>query len=143
MSNITKKLSTGHTIYLSQHDDRMLKRAYEYMAGFAKRVQLLADIEEKRAMINKVHNEIVSTKKQSEQKEQAYEAELRAIDIEALTEQQAAMREELLMAEEKLRLHENSIQTIKASDIDAILRHHNTNLSLAKIEVFIFDIIEI
>ena len=68
---------------------------------------------------------------------------MRAIDIEALTEQQAAMREELLMAEEKLRLHENSIQTIKASDIDAILRHHNTNLSLAKIEVFIFDIIEI
>jgi len=105
------------------------------MAGFAKRMQLLAEVEEKRTIINKVTTEIITTRKQCEQKEQTYETELRAIDIEALTEQQASIRDDLLMAEEKLRLHDNSIHTIKLSDIDAILKHHNTNLSMAKIEV--------
>ena len=34
---VTKRLSTGQTINLTAHEEKLLRQAYEYLAGYAKR----------------------------------------------------------------------------------------------------------
>ena len=43
-----KTLSTGQTISLTAHEERTLKHAYDYMAGYAKRLTLTNMIDKKK-----------------------------------------------------------------------------------------------
>jgi Ca2+-binding EF-hand superfamily protein len=48
------KLSTGHKIEVVPTDHKMLRHAYEYMAGFVKRHQLMGVINSKKAELKKI-----------------------------------------------------------------------------------------
>lgn len=37
---VTKRLSTGQTIKLTAHEEKLLRQSYEYLAGYAKRQHL-------------------------------------------------------------------------------------------------------
>ena len=43
-----KKLSTGQTISLTPHEEKTLKHAYDYMAGYAKRLHLTSMVDKKK-----------------------------------------------------------------------------------------------
>ena len=51
---VTKKLSTGHEITMVATDVKMLRHAFDYMAGFVKRKSLLELVQLKRNEVNEL-----------------------------------------------------------------------------------------
>lgn len=47
---VKRRLATGQTVALSPQDDKTLRAAYEFCAGYVKRMQLTAQLEAKRAV---------------------------------------------------------------------------------------------
>ena len=48
---MSRRLSTGQTISLTKQDEKMLRAAYDYMQGFAKRTQLEQFVELKKTEV--------------------------------------------------------------------------------------------
>jgi hypothetical protein len=58
-----KIMATGQTIYLTAHEDKMLRRVYLYLAGYAQRNAYIKKIELKREEVLQYSGGVVSSGK--------------------------------------------------------------------------------
>ena len=132
--SVTKKLNTGHTITLSLHDDKMLRKAFEYMAGFALRNKILVELDMKKlsGKANAIDNSVGSYSDEFVEDKSSIvgNEEIK----KSINEIQNKLKEEISILEEKLNAT-TVIQVISANDIDALCRHHEAILPKKRIDV--------
>ncbi len=55
---IPRRLSTRQTVSLSPQDEKMLKRTFEYMAGYVRRATLEQQLQQRRALLEELNGTI-------------------------------------------------------------------------------------
>jgi hypothetical protein len=142
--NVVKDLSTGQSIYLTVYEDRMLKRVYDYLAGYAARQQFVKKIELKKEEVSVISSEV----KQMISKEanhsddnivKSYRVEQRNTN-EIQTDAMFKAKDELQLLEEKFKHFENQHHKIGFKDIDLLLRKLGVTMPKKNIEVSVFTL---
>eukprot|EP01041_Mallomonas_annulata_P005314 gene5314-10625_t len=152
MALITRKLSTGQTVEFNPHDERMLRKSYDYLAGFAKRMELMRMIQLKRTERNPPTTFLsqINLEKQNQQQKQVHKDESNqdqdsfsdidkgADDIDA----DSLENLNLEALEERLQLFDDTEQTISLKDIESILNDLESSMSKRRIENLIWEVDE-
>mmetsp|Transcript_1419 Transcript_1419/g.2269 ORF Transcript_1419/g.2269 Transcript_1419/m.2269 type:complete len:260 (+) Transcript_1419:136-915(+) len=143
--NVTKKLSTGHTIYLTTQEDRMLKRVYDYLAGYAQRMVHIQKIENKKAEVVKNAGVIAASKglpsTDSNVILKSYKHDQRT-QLEIQTDAMFQLKDELQDLEDKFKAFEAQKHTIGFKDIDVVLRKLGAAMHKKNIEFMIWEVDE-
>lgn len=146
--NVTKELSTGQTIQLTSFEDRMLRRVYDYLAGYATRHSLMKKIEQKKEEVSSISNEVKfnMSKKENETFDmnnvvKSYRVEQRSAN-EIQTDAMFKAKDELSSIEEKYKLFENQEHKIGFKDIDVLLKKLGMSMPKKNIEFMIWEVDE-
>ena len=138
--NIEKALSTGQTIKLTSFEDRMLKRVYDYLAGYATRQQLVRKIEQKKEQVSAISSEVKQLMSRDAHQTddnniaKSYRVEQRSAN-EIQTDAMFKAKDELGVLEEKFKQFESQSHKIGFKDIDVLLRKLGVSLPKKNIEV--------
>lgn len=137
--NVAKDLSTGQSIRLTSFEDRMLKRVYDYLAGYAARQQYVKKIELKKEEVSAISSEVKQmiskeTSKSDDNIVKSYRVEQRNSN-EIQTDAMFKAKDELQLLEEKFKHFENQSHKIGFKDIDVLLRKMGVSLPKKNIEV--------
>lgn len=124
----TRKLSTGQIVKFDVHEERMVKSAYDYLAGFAKRQEIESILHAKKA--------------EDEKKRLAKQVEGDEVSVSDIgTDDGANEMEKLDIPTLQAMMDSFSItdHNITSDDIEALLQHLGTSLSKKKIKTMIWE----
>lgn len=144
--NVTKDLSTGQSISLTSFEDRMLKRVYDYLAGYAARQQYIKKIELKKEEVSAISSEVkqMISKEANQSNDnivKSYRVEQRNSN-EIHTDAMFKAKDELQILEEKFKHFENQTHRIGFKDVDVLLRKLGVTLPKKNIEFMIWEVDE-
>lgn len=162
----TKTLSTGHRLIVSPQEDKMLRRAFDYISGYKQRIRLEKLIDEKHRMIIALgmnsdrllplSNDPVKTAEQRQELAYILKQSLINInakssngeqtkeDIDAKIDEYFKLREELrtLQKKENDISDGNSNSVISIKDIDAITKKLGVHFNHRQLELMIWEVDE-
>ena len=158
MSNIAKKthqkrLVTRQTVSLSSQDEKMLKRTFDYMAGYVQRTHLETTLDEKKQLLNELNDLVKTDNSHSSEKvhgkpsqSQSQSASLVASSQDMRSEADKRLdefykvKDELSVLEKMHKEHLGAIHTICIKDVDAITKKRGVSLTKKQIEQMIWEI---
>lgn len=140
---IEKRLVFGQWISLTPVDERMLRNAFDYMAGYTKRVKLASLVEEKTNEINtlttkypKMLSDIKMSNKNSVISENKSE-------YDAAIDEYYVKKEELNILEEKYSAHmAHNDHKITLRDLESLTKKLGANISKRYLQHMIWEIDE-
>lgn len=140
---IEKRLVFGQRISLTPVDERMLRNAFDYMAGYTKRITLASLVEDKTNEINELTNkypkmlsDIKNTKKNNVITENKSE-------YDAAIDEYYIKKEELTTLEEKYTAHlASNDHKITLKDLESLTKKLGANISKRYLQHMIWEIDE-
>ena len=159
MSSVTKKthqkrLVTRQTVSLSSQDEKMLKRTFDYMAGYVQRTHLEAALDQKKQLLNelndlvKIDNSHSSEKVHSKPASQSSSSSSSSSSHDMRSEADKRLdefykvKDEISVLEKTYKEHLGAVHTIGIKDIDAITKRRGVSLTKKQIEQMIWEIDE-
>lgn len=149
---ISHRLSTGNTIELTAQEERMLKSAYDFIAGYAQRIQKEAAFEKKKEHVATLFANLPSSARVSVLPRPADLPSLLSKappgDNSGLTETERKLDEflrakaELMLMDEELKDFSSVNRIISFKDIEAALDRLGANVHRKDIEQMIWEVDE-
>eukprot|EP01006_Ploeotia_vitrea_P020393 TRINITY_DN52668_c0_g1_i1.p1 TRINITY_DN52668_c0_g1~~TRINITY_DN52668_c0_g1_i1.p1 ORF type:complete len:276 (+),score=-4.65 TRINITY_DN52668_c0_g1_i1:36-863(+) len=142
---INKRLSTGQIISLTGHEEKSLRHAYDYMAGYAKRKMLTKKIATKTKEYNNITASSPKNKSQlldlSNSPNKNLHVDLRT-EEEVKTDEKYILKDEIAILEDKLKTFENLDHVISLKDIEIFLKNIGLVVHKKYIQNMIWEIDE-
>ncbi len=143
---IERRLSTGHLICVTPQEDKMLKRVYDFLSGYVKRVHYESLLDSKKKELEELTNSlpagakaIINQQEQSSsidnKRVMAGVVDDRRTQAEIKIDKYFQMKHEYISLEKKVKDFSSIDHNITFKDIDSVMKKLGVTYSKRQIEV--------
>lgn len=136
----TKKLITRQEVSLSPQEERLLRRVFDYLAGYVDRINLEKSVEEKKKLVDDLAQSLPSklpTVPNKQENSLAFRIDLRS-EQDIKIDEYYKQKEELVTLETALKSHLSSVHVIESKDIEELASRLGLSLTKKQVEVCSF-----